>query len=354
MPDFKSTPGFASILGQQKPVRLLTTLLRNGTIPHAILFTGIEGVGKLSTAMAFAMACNCLSLAPEQTCKEAKRFQTASKRVESLNPCGSCKSCRKIISNNHPDIIKVEPSGAFIKIEQIRTLCHTLAMKPFEARLRVVILSGAQAMTAAAGNALLKVLEEPPDRTILILTARQTSELLPTIVSRCQHIRFHPILREHLEPMLIEKQGASADEASIIATMANGSFAKAFSMIAHKNRINWINRRNWLIHEVDALPSKPIGSALALAAKLSKNKEWLTESLEIIKSYLRDLVIYKYYPKKIMNRDLGDQIQRSSQKMAVASLLSKINDIQSAQKEIQTNTNLRLALEVLAMRLAKL
>lgn len=353
---YESTFGFESILGQEQPIRLLTTLFQNGTIPHALLFIGIEGVGKKTAAMALAMACNCMAIKPTH---HSERMRTRSEtytpynQITTINPCGCCKSCRKIESGNHPDIILLKPSGPFIRIGQIRNLLGTLAMKPFEARLRVVIISDAQAMNPSAGNALLKVLEEPPDRTILILTALQTSDLLPTIVSRCQHIRFNPVSRKNLESLLLQRHGANSDEAKIIAIMANGSASKAVSMINIINRVNWINRRIWLINEVESLPLSSMGSRMAFAEKLSKSKEILDESLEVIKFWFRDLVVCKYHPEKIINRDLNQRIQRASEKMNVTSLISKINDIESAQKHIQANTNLRLTLEVLIMRLAK-
>ncbi|MGD2149548.1 MAG: DNA polymerase III subunit delta' [Desulfobacterales bacterium] len=353
---YESTFGFESILGQKQPIRLLTTLLQNGTIPHALLFIGIEGVGKKTAAMALAMACNCMAIKPTHHSERMRtRTETSTpyNRITTITPCGCCKSCRKIESGNHPDIILLKPSGTFIRIGQIRNLLGTLAMKPFEARCRVVIISDAQAMNPSAGNALLKVLEEPPDRTILILTALQTSDLLPTIVSRCQHIRFNPISRKNLESLLLQRHGANSDEAKIIAIMANGSASKAVSMINIINRVNWINRRIWLINEVESLPLSSMGSRMAFAEKLSKSKEILDESLEVIKFWFRDLVVCKYHPEKIINRDLNQRIQRASEKMNVTSLISKINDIESAQKHIQANTNLRLTLEVLIMRLAK-
>jgi len=340
--DFKPTPGFKSISGQDHPIRLLTALLRNGTIPHALLFIGIEGVGKKSTAVLFAMACNCMADEPdhfsEGTTTQTKNDCTPFKQI-AASPCGCCRSCRKIQSKNHPDIILVGPSGSFIKIRQIRDLCYTLAMKPYEARLRVVIIPDAQTMTASASNALLKVLEEPPDRTILILTAVQTSDLLPTIVSRCQYIRFNPISDTILETLLLEAP--------------NGSVSKALSIINSMHRVNWINRKDWLIDEMDSLSHRPIGSLMAFAEKLSKEKELLDDSLEVIKSWFRDLVVCKYHPEKIINKDLSEKIKHASEKMEVASLLSKIDDIQLAQKDIQANTNLRLSLEVLIMQLAR-
>lgn len=354
MPGVESTIDVESVFGQKKPVRLLTTLLLNETIPHAFLFFGPEGVGKKAAATAFAMACNCMARG-ERTRDTKIRFDPYSipDQIAEKRPCGDCKSCRKIESGSHPDIILIQPSGSFIRIDQIRHLCSTLAMKPYEARLRVVIISDAQTMNASSGNALLKVLEEPPDKTIIILTATRVSDLLPTIVSRCRHIRFNPIPRRRIETVLIENGGTDGDDAEKIAIMANGSVSKALSIANPKNKINWINRRTWLIYEVQSLPTRPIPSRLAFAAILSKNKDALADSLKVIEFWFRDLVVYKYNSERIINTDLRKKIQQASQQMSVVSLLTKIKNIHSARKNIQANTNLRLTLEVLIMQLSK-
>jgi DNA polymerase-3 subunit delta' len=349
-------PGFKSILGQQKPIRLLKMLLRNEAIPHALLFIGIDGVGKGTTAKMFAMACNCMATKYKHLSirEDASSVQcTAPDVMAEIDACGCCKSCRKIETGSHPDIIVVEPTGPYIRINQIRNLCNILAMKPYEARLRVVIIKDAQAMNPSAGNALLKVLEEPPSRTVLILTAMQTSDLLPTIVSRCQHIRFSPIPDYHLKTLLIEKQGADSDLAEIITIMANGSLSKALSMMRSMKKTNWIKRRAWLLNEIESLSLMSVPSRLAFAETLSKNKETLADSLEVMKSWFRDLVIHRIHPGKVMNKDVIEKIHKNSKKMTLESLLSKIEDIHLAQRNIQLNANLRMTLEVLMMRLAK-
>jgi DNA polymerase-3 subunit delta' len=238
----------------------------------------------------------------------------------------------------------------FIKIDQIRALCRTLAMKPYEAGMRIVLIFDAQAMNPAAGNALLKVLEEPPAGTILILVANHTSDLLSTIVSRCRHIRFNPISRTKMESVLVRRHGLDPENAMIIAAMAGGSFSRAL----HMYRTNWISRRNWLISELDSLSSESISRLLAFGEQLAKNKDALPDALEVMKSWLRDIVIGKLYPEKITHQDLIEKVHRASQKMSITSLLSKLETIQSTQNAIQTGTNLRLAMETMVLKLSRI
>ena len=346
--------GFESIIDQDRSIRILNTFLQKGTIPHALLFSGIEGVGKENAAVAFAMACNCTGEISES---DAEQEDTRSdghpdtdNRPKTDRPCGRCKSCRKINSDNHPDIIRVKPSGAFIKIDQIRALCQTLAMKPYEASIRVVIISDAQAMNPAAGNALLKALEEPPGRTILILVTTRASDLLPTVVSRCQPIRFKPISRQSLESALIREHGFDSEDAAVIAAMAGGSMSRALRM--HRN--NWISHRNWLIGELESLSGGPVNRLLALANQLSKEKNDLPDTLEVIKSWFRDLVIARLHPDKLLNQDLASTLQQISQKMSLISLLSKFEAVQSTQTAIQAGTHIRLAMETMLLKLSRI
>jgi DNA polymerase-3 subunit delta' len=346
-------PGFESIIDQDRPVRILTTLLQNGTLPHALLFTGIEGVGKQAAAKALSMACNCQAddsgYRPGIEKIQASDRREVSARNTAIGACGRCKSCRKIESGNHPDIIQIKPSGPFIKIAQIRELCQTLAMKPYEASTRVVLIRDAQAMNPAAGNALLKMLEEPPERTILILTAAQTLDLLPTIVSRCQHIRFNPISMKTLGNILAVEHGLDPADASAIAAMAGGSISRALTMC----QTHWLKRRNWILKEMRFLSSRSIGRIIAFAERITRDKETLADTFEVIKSWLRDLIVVKYYPAKILNQDMARDINLLSQQLEVKSLISIMETVQATQNRIYTNTNIRLTMEVMFLKLAR-
>jgi DNA polymerase-3 subunit delta' len=351
--DFKVIDGFDPILGQRRALWLIGSLLQKRSLPHALLFVGMDGVGKQHTAMLLAMACNCERYTPEPVARRApvviKGAPANTEQTSSVAPCGTCRSCRKISSGHHPDVSLTAASGPLIKIDQIRDLCRTLAMKPYQAHVRVTVVADAHRMNPSASNALLKVLEEPPAKTVLILTATRTSDLLPTIVSRCQQIRFNPIPSEHIEALLVERHQMRPVDAAAIAIMANGSLSKALSMVRAMSRTNWINRRIWIINQVETMADKPMAWRMAFAEKLAKEKALLFDSLEVMKSWFRDLLVCKYQSQKLINHDLRDKIQQAAKTTAVETLVSTINDIQSVQNNIDGNINLRLSLEVLLL-----
>ena len=203
-------------------------------------------------------------------------------------------------------------------------------------------------MNKEAGNALLKILEEPPERTVIILTALQASDLLPTIVSRCRHIRFSPVSAKHISSFLITERGVDADRANVIASMAEGSFTRAIEM----NDGIWLPMRNWLIHELERLQKGGILSCLRFAEILTGKKEFVRYALTIIKNWFRDLIVYKYSPEKIMNRDLAEGVKTASGKMDVDALMLNIKAVQRVRQALEQNANLRLALENFAMEIA--
>lgn len=348
--------GFDAILSQDRPIRILTRFLDTQTIPHALLFTGAEGVGKRMTAMTFAMAANCLENGTGGTLKTAIALKEGRINQNPLTltaPCGLCGSCKKIKSFAHPDVLMVEPSGVLIKIDRIREVIKILTLKPFEARVRVVIIAQSHAMNPSAANALLKVLEEPPDRTVLILTAKETSDLLPTLVSRCRHIRFNLISDAHLCELLEKNAMIESDCARVLSAMAGGSYVRAMKM----SRSNWISRRNWLIsagglERPDTLSERPASFLMAFSENLAKNKQTAMDSLEVMKTWLRDLVIWKFKPEKIIHRDLTDKIRCASPRCDPLDLIEKMELISQTQKDISSNFNLRLCLDALMLRLA--
>jgi DNA polymerase-3 subunit delta' len=324
----------------------LRAALLSGHLPHAFLFTGIDGIGKKTAAMAFAMACNCTNRRAEAVELTPADCMDAG---AGLGACGTCPSCKKIRSGNHPDLITISASGPIIKVEQIRALCGRLTLKPYEARNRFAIISDAQKMNAEAGNTLLKTLEDPPASTVFVLTAPQASDILSTIVSRCQQIRFQPLSPASLQAEVQKKYGLDADSAEAIAAMAGGSMTRAHAMAG----ANWLDRRNWIIRELNALPGQPVNLSLAFSETLAKNKQWLETAFEIMKNWLRDCIVCQFAPRWIIHRDLSDQLINTTQKTGIPDLLQKIRAIEKAETAILSNANPRLTLDALVLALSK-
>ena len=328
--------GFETIIGQPLPVRLLQTFLRNTALPHALLFTGPAGVGKRTAARAVAMALNC--------------------RKRGISPddaCGSCQPCRQIVSDHHPDVLLIEPQRDYLRIDQIRKLLITLSMKPFSAEQRLVIIAEAQAMNAEAANALLKVLEEPPENTTLILTALQKSDLLPTITSRCRHIRFNPLTPEDVALLLRRTPEIAAEFVETAASLSGGSFSKArqLAMPAWRDRRNWILRACGVNHRPpDGRPF--LASVLAFSAQLAQRKEQIQDQLAILSSWLRDLMIYPYHPGLVVNSDHRALLEKVRAGLDDTRLLAMWQAVEKAQKDIAAKANLRLTLDVMVLRMA--
>jgi len=322
---------------------MIFQILRSGRIPHALMFTGSDGIGKQTAAMGMAMACNCEAYAmvgahTDDQPETADGFPSY--------PCGCCSSCKKVAAGIHPDVTLIHPEGGGIKIAQIRSLCQVLSMKPFEGRMRVAILCDAHLMNSSSGNALLKTLEEPPEQTLLILTARQTSDLLPTIASRCQHIRFKPVSREDLSKALIQDHGFNAEEASTVATLAGGSFSRAISM-----KQSWLIWRKWLIGELGRLSFSPLHVVLALSEKLASQRDSLSAIFEIMLSWFRDLMVFSCNSSKVINRDQWESIREASLKYTDYTLIHSVIAVQAAQNHIESKTNIQLSMDHLLLLL---
>lgn len=334
--------GFDTIIGQHLPIRLLQTFLRNSAVPHALLFTGMPGIGKQTSARVFAAALNCRN-----------RILMANDSPPASSPCGQCRSCAHILANHHPDVIRVEPRGNLLRIEQIRQLRANLAMKPFSAPHRVVIISDSHRLNPEAGNALLKILEEPPEDTVLILTAHQRSDLLPTIVSRCRHIPFAPLDAADIQAQLVDAAGIDPDHARTLAHICQGSLGRAMELANG----TWRRERDWVIRAAglnapDILIKRPLGAALAFAAQLAGHKDRVPELLDALKTWIRDLSVWRHHPQQVCNQDLADLLEETSRQVNPQLLLHWWKSVEKAQKDIAGNANLRLTLDLMAVQLA--
>lgn len=317
---------FTGILGQDNSIAVLSRSLAADRIAHAYLFDGIEGCGKKKTATAFIEAVFC--------------GQSAG--------CGHCPSCRKLAAGQHPDLHLLEPDGAFIKIDQIRELQRNLAFRPFEAPKKACIIDAVDRLNLAAGNALLKTLEEPPGKALLILITDNPGGVLPTVLSRCQRLHFSA-LPEATVASLLRETGVKAETARIVASLSGGSMRKAIDI---GEETSLLERMSFL-ERISSLSLGDITPLFAIAEELSGDKEKTLELLELLTAFQRDVLLLQNMSPEIVNSDLLPLIEREAACMSGENIIARIDHVAATRRAIQSNVNPRLALEVLFMRLAK-
>ncbi len=322
-----------------------------------MLFTGMDGVGRYRAAIWFAMALNCAKK-PKISFDsgDQRAFGEAEETDSWPGCCGTCPACKKIQAGEHPDILHIQPAGNAIKISQIRSLGDILALKSYEAHYRFAVLENAQTMTLSAANALLKMLEEPPAGTTLVLIANKSSDLLSTITSRCQHIRFPPRPEDQIAHALATSGGIGPEAARIVAAMAGGSFQAARDTASTQ----WFQQRDWLIRELVQMPTNVaafkkgiIRRIIAMADMLVLDPQQLINLLGIIKSWLRDLAVLPFAPERIINQDTVDQMKQMTTSVSPQVFINGFEALEKIEKQILSNANPRLALETYLIKLAQ-
>ncbi|MGC8554954.1 MAG: hypothetical protein ACP5NA_05665 [Candidatus Acidulodesulfobacterium sp.] len=226
----------SEIIGHKKQIDFLSGLYSSQRMPSGLLFYGQKKIGKYITALSFAASVLC--------CDYAENFKTPS---PSLNFCGKCPSCLSFLSGMNQNIFTAESSGNSIKIETIHQITSFLALKPQYPANRFIIINDASAMNASASNALLKILEEPQEKTVFILVTSSPSMLAPTIVSRCILLGFAPIADEILSGAVkLTYPDIKADKLKIFLKLAGGSYSVFIRLIEG----GYLEKRDFLINDV--------------------------------------------------------------------------------------------------------
>jgi DNA polymerase-3 subunit delta' len=320
---------FSNLLGQDKAKRLLREAVARQKMAHAYLFRGPDGVGKKRAALTLAAYINCRTPAQEDA-------------------CGRCPSCRKYLSGNHPDLSLVQPDGAAIKINQIRELKHQLVFPPLEAKYRVVVIEDVHTMRREAANSLLKTLEEPEENNLLILTADQAGEILPTILSRCQIVPFAPLPYGQIADIL--KQAGDLDDSTAItlAAVAEGSLGRAQLLLKE----NLLDFRKEVVEQILVLQhgqSEAVETVFRLVEKSNGLKENIYELLALLRLWFRDLILIAAGEpdSSIINQDLLASLPAAKQRWRTAQLYDRLRFIEKAEKELLRNCSRTLVCEVL-------
>lgn len=320
---------FSNIIGQTRALGILQKIISEDHTSGSYLFMGHEGVGKHTASIEFSKAINC--------------------EKKSLDACDKCASCVKINSSNHPDvvIIQKEEGSSFIKIDKIRNIIYQASMKPYEARKKIFIITDADGMNEESQNAILKILEEPRENQILILTTSRISGILPTVISRCKVVKFNLLSQPQIQKFLIEARGFEESEAVLFSHMALGSLGRAINFKEHDD----IRERDEMLNDFFFKKRAIFREEVCDERKYTD----LEGSLKMLLSWYRDLLISKFSENKniFLNVDRMEEIFSYSARFSADKLERDIYSVINAINHVKKNVNPKMALFNMALELGR-
>ena len=324
-----------NLIGNEWAVDMLKKHVTNDATRHAYLFAGPPGLGRRTLALRFAQALNCPT------------------PLEAGVPCGQCRDCKQIAAMQYADltVVQADAEGGTLKVDQIREARRTLVLKPYQAKYRVALFLRFQEANDNAANALLKTLEEAPSYAVLILTADNPEQLLPTIVSRCEVLRLRPLKVEEVMKEL-ERRGVESGRAKLIAHLSGGRFGYALRLLDDDALLGWREER---LNDLQSLISASRVEKFAYADKLSKDKESMRQAILVWLSYWRDVMLRTAQAESpLVNVDRNVEIEELAQQLDLSIARRVVGNLEEVLEKMERNVNSRLLAEVLLLDLPRL
>lgn len=316
---------------QPRAAALLARTVEKNRLAHAYLFEGSRGTGKLELAELMAQVFLC--------------------RVrDRIEPCHSCTDCQRVKSGNHPDVHLIEAEGTVIKVDQIRGLKKEFSMRGMESGKKVYLVKDADRMNAAAGNSLLKFLEEPDGEALAILMTTRPQGMLKTILSRVQIVSFHPLSPDVFVKRLVE-HGVKERDALLLSRMT-ANLDEALAMTEE----DWIaEARNKVIQLIDDLVTRPGYSLISLQddwMPFFKEKSDVQQGIDLLTLWYRDLLRLKVdQPEEIVYVDQEDRLWKQAVNLTEERLANHLQAVVDTKRRIDANTSPQLAMEQMLIRL---
>jgi len=370
---------WSSILDQDRVVETLRRALSQDRVAHAYLFHGPEGVGKRAVAVEMARALQCTEQTDEacgecQACRKTGRMvhpdvhvhlphpwseeadrdeEDIGKRIQRLgdNPYAAVDFVRR---PSLSDPTETSNKQVLYRIEQVRQdLIKPMSLARGEGQYKVNILMDVEKMREEAANAFLKLLEEPPPQTIFLLTTSRPEQLLPTILSRCQRLRFDPLLPESIESALVERNEMAPDEAAMLSRMADGSYSHALDLARNEALMT---SRERVLDYFRAAYTQKVESLTSCVQNLSnQGREQVKIVLQLMLRWVRDLLLYRSMGEEaaLVNVDQKEAVARFCKNLPDADLEGMVGLVEEAIYLTERNVQVSLVLTALAQSLGK-
>ena len=328
-----------TVKGHDWAVEMLQQHVLRGAVRHAYLFTGAPGVGRRTLALNFTQALNCTS------------------PPHPGDFCGTCRTCRLIERMQQPDLTVVLPeqAGGTIKVEQVRELQHTLSLSPYESKYRVALLLNAEAATVSAQNALLKTLEDAPEKVILLLTTDSAENLLPTITSRCEVLRLRPLRVVALVELLQSEYRLPPEEARRLAHLSGGRLGTALHM--QQDPAHLQHFREQVETLLSLLPANKVQRfAFANQFRQTDTRDVARQTLQTWLLFWRDVLLTVLQAQvPLVCLEWQQQVNTLAGQLGAGQAQQLVNGLEQAIHDLDsTNVNAQLQVEVLLLDLPRL
>ena len=343
---------FADLVGQEHISRTLSRAVTSGQTSHAYLFTGPRGTGKTSTAKILARALNCAE-------------------GPTLTPCGVCDSCRSISDGSSMDVFEID-AASNRGIDEIRDLRESVKFAPTEGHYKIYIIDEVHMLTTEAFNALLKTLEEPPERVIFILATTEPHKVPATIQSRCQRYDFHRItvteIRDRLLYVCKESDIAAEEDAlGIIAEQADGGMRDALSILDQcmalaegtltaervQEALGLVGRA-WIRRMAGEIAARDAAALIAQLSELLQSGRELKQVLAELAQYFRQLMIAgvggAVSAAELCAGD-AEELRMDAAQFTQEEIMAILRRLNETMQELRTSPQPRIAVETLLIGL---
>lgn len=342
---------FDQLTGNERVKSLLRKMLEAKRVPGAMLFTGEDGIGKKLFALEIAKALNCRTPQGVEGCGHCP----ACKRISKFNYPQSDDSddWKGIIWTDHPDVGMVVAPKRVLLVDQMRLIEREANYRPYEGKARVFLIEDADKLNEQSENALLKVLEEPPHTSHIVLLTSRPGMLLPTIHSRCQMIRFSPVTPAEIERHLLQNKLASAGEARIRARVARGSLGRAIDSEFDEH----LEMRKAMLRILQALTVSDDHIQLLRSSEEfndARHKDEYEPRLDILEALIRDawMLALQAPSDSVVNEDLLPELKKISERLDGRRPADWISQIEELREQLLVNINRKSATDALLLTMA--
>jgi DNA polymerase-3 subunit delta' len=342
---------FDALTGNARVKAALKRMLVFDRLPGALLFAGEEGIGKKLFALEVARALNCRNPRDHEGCGACP----ACTRIGKLNypQRDDAEEWTQIIWTDHPDVGLVVAPKRVLRVEQMRQIEKEANFRPFEGKARMFLIDEADKLNDASANALLKVLEEPPRTSHLILITARPAMLLPTILSRCQMIRFSPLTPAEIESHLIKNNLVDNKTARLRARAAGGSMGRALS----GDLVTFTSQRKAMLKVLHALAVSDDRAQLLRSAEQlneAQYKDEFEERLDVLETLIRDawMLSLGVETRQLVNEDLSSELGEIAQKLDSGRAADWILQIEDLREQLIVNVNRKVTTDALFLVMA--